>query len=167
MAIKDAELTHLRAESLAIVYLTRHPDLLVDRYDRPDSGMDLLVTIAPEGRATGRLFGVKVKGISRSTNGYRADAIPYSAVSDHAIKKLTEVPFPVCLFVFEMYSDQGFWLWGREPRVAEDNRRDLVNGNPKELAPLTRETISSLVEYVNRWYDAGRMANFQTANGYA
>ena len=49
-----------RAEQLAIVYLSRSPELTIERLPS-DFGVDMLVTVCPDQAPTGRVFGVQVK----------------------------------------------------------------------------------------------------------
>src|SRR5437868_3984345 len=49
-----------RAESLALMYLTRRSDLVISRQEM-DYGLDFLVTICKDKIYSGRIFGVEVK----------------------------------------------------------------------------------------------------------
>jgi Domain of unknown function (DUF4365) len=57
------ELDHFiqeRAQHLAIVYLTRSPDLVIERMPA-EYGIDLLVTLLSDRSPTGRMFGIQIK----------------------------------------------------------------------------------------------------------
>lgn len=152
MAMASAELTQRRAESLAAVYLTRRPDLHVERYAVKESGIDFLVTILKEGASTGRLFGVQTKGIYKQGN--RASSHNGSKATAHSIDYSisADLPFPVCLFLFSMQDDAGYWRWLLEPRT-DAEQRQLLMFSGTGVSPLTNEALAEIVERVNRWYD--------------
>lgn len=61
MSRKMQRLFARRAEDLAFVHLTRRNDLVVNRLDAANAGVDFLVTVTRGGTPTGRVFGVQVK----------------------------------------------------------------------------------------------------------
>jgi len=104
-----------RAERLAIVYLTRRQDLMIERMTA-DYGLDFLVTILRDKMSTGRIFGVQVKGRDKAFQDRQ------QAEKLHSNEKtrlyLQDVPFPVCLFLFTMEDDKGYYQWLKFPSQA-------------------------------------------------
>jgi hypothetical protein len=149
-----------RAENLAIVHLTRRDDLIVKRWSQPgagDSSLDLLVTLTVKGRDTGRVFGVTAKGvdsyrrIKRVSSG--ADEIRFDPKD---MLTPEDVPFPVCLFVFVMEDDAGYYKWIVKPDYGRDHKSVLRLNRTDLLKRLCRESsasIDEIVEQVNGWYE--------------
>src|SRR5688500_17840486 len=98
-----------RAIQLAIVYLTRRDDLLIyNMSNMPDNSFDLLVRIKGNSQPKNRVFGVEVKGkrllqATKSSEEFAFD-IQYT-------KKELLVYIPVCVFLFNMTNDEGFYRW--------------------------------------------------------
>jgi hypothetical protein len=140
----------MRSEALAMVYLTRRDDLRVTRVDDP-SAIDLLVEIAPGGRATGHIFGVSIK----------AQAEPLSGDPAHGTLSLPFSPppsasgsLPICLFLFTMQDETAYYAWLREPGLAEDATPRLHSNDSPCLRPLDRESLDEIIARVERWYEA-------------
>jgi hypothetical protein len=68
------EFIHERGENLAIVYLTRCADLLIERITA-NQGIDLLVTIPQPQLPIGRMFGVQVKALNQAFERAQANLI--------------------------------------------------------------------------------------------
>lgn len=141
-----------RAELLAFIHLTRRDDLAVDRLASSDSGVDFLVTLVQGGVPNGRMFGVQVNACEGSV-GRPPDLHPGGGLS---IREVADVPLPVCLFVFTMSDDRGYYAWLKEPDVADARApvlrpMDEARWNELDLAGLGR-----IVDSVNAWYDAQR-----------
>ncbi len=152
-AAATQSMLEFRAENLAVVHLTRRPDLIVSRPDR-EYGLDLLVTVAPRDKPSGRLFGVQVKGVMSEQNLRRtADGI-MSTDNGNAAGLISEAPFPVCQFVFTMSDDQGYYRWINEPVCDRANGATLHLQDRTSLMPLTDAAIDEIVAAVNEWYDA-------------
>ncbi len=139
-----------RAESLAGVYLTDNPDLIVTRQQGANSAgvCDVLVQIPHQGRATGRVFGVEVTALlekeSRDTN----NVSHHWTLRPRQQERLRDVPFPVCLFVFEVDTDRGAWGWARQP-----SGQALTFHREVGLSPLTPGAVDDIVAAVNDWYE--------------
>jgi hypothetical protein len=139
-----------RAESLAIMYLTRRQDLTVS-HQRDDYGLDLLVAIMVREQHSGRVFGVNLKAsISLPNSVKRGHTI---AIPDENIQ-IIEFPFPVCLFYFTMEDDKGYYKWLLEPVLTEANSTKLQWNSGHEFKKLSDSEIHKIVSQVNRWYDA-------------
>ncbi len=133
-----------RAENLAMMHLTRNPDLSVERLQDP-SGLELLVTIAPGHVSTGRLFGIQIKGQDNAISTPHDRSIPSS---QSEMNQLKDYPFPVCELLFTMKDDRGYYRWLKAP-----TRQSLrsVAENPWNV--LDNAQLEQMIEIVNSWYD--------------
>ena len=138
-----------RTEYLALMHLTRHPGLIVDRHPFSGSGLDFLVTIAKNGKITGRQFGVAIKPIKRSGKP-RLDR----KVIEREETIFKDTTFPICMFAFTPEDDdRSFYRWIKEPRVSQDGAI-LKMPQSTSLKPLDYDSLETIVESVDSWYDA-------------
>jgi hypothetical protein len=138
-----------RAVNLAIVLLTSRDDLAVNATGSA-MGVDLLVTIHPRGGQSGRVFGVIVKGV-----------VDLSSAQPLRIQRaLLDVPFPLCQFIFDVRSTEGYFRWILEPTVARQ-ARSLREGK-SQLVPIDDECLDQIVRRINEWYDALRINGRET-----
>lgn len=145
-----------RAKHLAILHLTRRGDLFVTE-SPVDYGLDLLVEVSKDNRATGRLFGVQVKASNRlpvlAENAFGRNTV---TISLQVADMLEDLPFPLCLFIFHMLTDEGYYKWIREPIIsAKEEMPQLRRNRENVFTRLTRETLDEIVQQVDVWY-AGR-----------
>lgn len=153
-----------RAESLAIMYLTRRQDLIVARHESDsDAGLDLLVTIGRDGGSSGRIFGVTVKAAVSSHNPHRNGGHTEIESTNGASSYHQDIPFPVLLFFFTMKDDQGYFRWIKEPVPDRKAGASLLMATSSALMPLTDAAIESIVVEVDAWYD--RQAQSETTAG--
>ena len=147
--VKQQTLQHFideRAGQLAIVYLTRQPELAIKQMSA-DYGLDLLVAILRDGLPTGRVFGVQIKGRDSIEGDMQGHALPST---QQAVETLQEIPFPVCAFLFNMEDDQGYYRWVRcsAQELAQD---DLMEKD--RWQSLDTQAIAQIVDDVTNWYD--------------
>ncbi|MEC4815029.1 MAG: DUF4365 domain-containing protein [Scytonema sp. PMC 1069.18] len=141
-----------RAESLAIMYLTRRDDLIVSK-QQPNYGLDFLVTIKKADEYSGRLFGIEVKAISSTPKSSQNGDIVMINYSLNSIDSLRELPFPVCLLFFILDKDQGYYKWILQPVIEEKKNVKLNFDKNPTFKKLTDEEINSIISDVNDWYD--------------
>jgi hypothetical protein len=143
-----------RAEQLAVVHLTRRDDLVVVPA-HADYGIDLLVHIAKAGTRTGRIFGVQIAARNAvkfvhngASEGQKVSiSLPFSPA-------FSDLPFPLCLFVFSMENDEGYYRWILEPMIEADARPRLVLNEQNFFRKLTKIALDNIVQSVNTWYEA-------------
>jgi hypothetical protein len=148
MAVAEDRFFETRAAQLAIVHLTRHSDVHVTQ-EPQDYGVDLLVSLLEDGRNVGRLLAVQVKAVSSK------DRISSKSTDQEFWRQ--EAAFhtfrlPLCLFVFNMENDQGYYRWVRQPDSSLENRR-LVSGENGEFKALNKEALNKILDSVRAWYD--------------
>ena len=140
-----------RARQLAIVHLSRRNDLAIIKQPGPDYGLDLLVSLTGNKGFTGKVFGVQVKGVKSfphpRRNSANGDGVHF-AVGDVPVP--TDIPFPLCLFVFAMETDEGYYKWLVRPNHGSRRRLQLRRDafNKLDAAALDR-----IVAEVNEWYE--------------
>ncbi|MEH2168711.1 MAG: DUF4365 domain-containing protein [Nostoc sp.] len=134
-----------RAESLAVVYLTRRDDLVISQ-PTPNQGLDFLITITKNGVFTGRLFGIEVKATdSTSSLSKHNDILKLDKERLNRLEKFKDLPFPVCLFFFILENDRGYYKWILEPRINGQKQVSLhFNGND-ELKKLDDKEIANII----------------------
>jgi hypothetical protein len=157
VAKKEAWYIGQRAESLAIMYLTRQNDLIISR-QQDDYGLDFLVTIGKEGSYSGRLFGVTIKATVSASRIIQHDNTIKIPPNLKSFQFFTELPFPVCLFFFNLEDDRGYYKWILEPVVEEQSHQKLIFNQSNKFKNLTDEEIDKIISAVNRWYDSRKSA---------
>lgn len=159
MITKEKEAWYIgqRAESLAVMYLTRRNDLIVSRQQK-DYGLDFLVTITQGGGYSGRLFGVEVKATASTPKSAQHDNFITIPVDEAATNYPTEFPFPVCLLFFTLDNDYGYYKWLLEPVVEAQHNPKLIFNQSNQLKKLSDEAIDDMISSINLWYDSRKSA---------
>jgi len=152
MATKEAWYIGQRAESLAMIYLTRRHDLVVSR-QQEEQDLGFLVTLLKDGTHTGRLFVVQVKAIVSTPKSTQLDDSIDINLALEQNTLLTELPFPVCLFFFTLGNDQGYYKWILEPVIEGQPNFQLLLNQKNDLKKLNNEEIGNMISVVNSWYD--------------
>jgi hypothetical protein len=164
-----------RAEALAVVYLARRQDVEVlpvsPAANHP--GYDLLVRLRRGDAATQPSFGIVVKG-TRSQRHVGRGPRPMSFPIAYTARELAPNTIPICLFVFTVADELGYYRWLQQPQInnqgqatlhynlpAADQQRDqpdrfIIN---TAVAPLDNQVIEQLVAQVSQWYEARRRAS--------
>lgn len=139
-----------RLQALAIIHLTRRNDLVVTKSGL-DIGVDLFVYINRPGEPSRRVFGVMIKG----TTDAIADQGEATALLNlmNIQQRGAQVMMPVCVFLFSMQDDQGYYDWQAEPRL-DDGKVQLPLKTSFEARKLTPHALDSIIDAVDRWYDA-------------
>ncbi len=137
-----------RAEHLAVVYLTRRQDLVIERM-KADYGLDILITILQDKLPTGRVFGVQVKGRDKAFKDIQELSLSFTGKETNYFQ---DIPFPVCIFLFNMEDDKGYYRWIRYP-LAESNQL-LHSIEQDKWHSLDEYEIEQIVDDVNAWYNA-------------
>ncbi len=145
-----------RAEQLAFVYLSRREDLAITAPSQSvDYGVDYLVSLMKDGEYTGRMFGVEVKAL-KSASQVRA-VTPDGGEAQINIKEVfvpRDIPFPLCLFVFIMETDEGYFRWLKKPVYGEQSYPRLLLDEGKLFFRLESDTLDDIIAEVNNWYDS-------------
>lgn len=138
-----------RLRALAIIHLTRRKDLVVTENDL-DTGVDLFVYITRPGEPNRRTFGVMLRGTTDPVAGTQEASALLNAM--HIERKGSQVMMPVCVFLFSMQDDQGYYDWQAEP-LLEDGKAQLPLKTGFQARHLTPRALDSLIDDVNHWYD--------------
>jgi hypothetical protein len=139
-----------RLRSLATVVLTERSDLLIEEAE-DDGPIDLRVTIRAKKKVPERTFGVILKSSLADLPAEKANAL-----LNPTLEALGTLAFahPVCLFLFRMVADRGFFSWVAEPVVTADGNPVLQRWTEAKCADLDTSAVHEIVGSVNRWYDA-------------
>jgi hypothetical protein len=144
-----------RVESLAIMYLTRRPDLIVRREIRQvDKVMDLIVEITEQGKPPGwKKFGIYLQGTKTPVTIAEANGkLKFSL--RRFFNSYGEPSIPFCLFYFTMVDNQGYFTWVAEPIVNQDRYRLRYHKEQAKCVKLTDEVIGTMTASVNAYYEA-------------
>jgi hypothetical protein len=138
---------HERAERLALVYLTRSEEIAVEQM-QSDYGLDMLVTILRDKLPTGRIFGVQVKG----RDGTFQDIEPVASRTLPQREKdyFQDLPFPVCVLLFTMEDDKGYYTW---LKYSSNSNKSLPFLEQNQWRCLDSYPVKHIIEEVNAWYD--------------
>ncbi|MHC5537939.1 hypothetical protein ACYOEI_06875 [Singulisphaera rosea] len=139
-----------RLEALAIIHLTRRKDLVVTKSDL-DIGVDLFVYINQSREPSRRVFGVMIEGTTDAIADQEEATARLNLLKIQ--QKGAQVMMPVCVFLFSMQDDQGYYDWQAEP-LFEDGRVQLPLKTTFEARELTPHAMDRIIDAVNRWYDA-------------
>src|SRR2546427_15159 len=115
----------MRAETLAKLYLTRRGDL--DVFTLPESTRrveyDLLVRVNGAGALDTPELGVEIEGIDQplESSRWRLPLLRNLVQSrNHDAVRMTDQNLPICLFVFNIDTEDGLYLWLQEPHVDQN-----------------------------------------------
>jgi hypothetical protein len=138
-----------RALALASLCLTDRKDVVVQPTVHGEAGIDLLAEVLKDGAKTGRFFGVQVAG--------QID-LPALEAINHDLqlgprKPHSEFTIPLCAFLFDVRSNQGYYRWSVEPILGSGNPKLHLHAN-KAWARLDERAINAIVDQVAAWYDA-------------
>jgi hypothetical protein len=154
MVARADSLLHLRTRALATMYLTRRDDLSL-RFDENGSGLDLVVDIIAA-KAHGdhrgrRMFGVQLNGARAPLSLEQAQKQLNSAFKGK--KRVPKLPFPLCLFLFTMADDTGYFTWLIEPAIRNGSAKLRTVGAGRPARVIDNAALNEIVECVNSWYD--------------
>src|SRR5437870_5327547 len=110
----QARFLRKRVQALAVMYLTRRKDLIVEEASA-DTGLDLIARFVPEGKEGTRQFGVALRGVWSS--GTQDQIGKLLGRSLREVQRSGPFAFPVSLFFFTMEGNQGWYAWVAEPVV--------------------------------------------------
>lgn len=143
-----------RAMQLAFVYLSRRSDLVITEQSQGfDYGVDYLVSLMSNGEYTGRMFGVEVKARKSVSQVRRSGLGDDEAHINLKVQVPRDIPFPLCLFVFIMETDEGYFRWLKKPIYGEQSHPRLLLEKGNSFWKLKNEVLDDIVAEVNKWYD--------------
>lgn len=140
-------------QTIAAVWLTRHRELRALDHNGDLFGVDLIVAVETEGRFSGRQFGAVVKASRSSDSAPRLTARELSRERE----RFLDQTMPVCMLAFPASGEPGWFRWILEPAGC-DGCTELAFSDCIGFVPATDELLTSVVDRVNRWYDARRVA---------
>jgi hypothetical protein len=141
-----------RAQNLATFYLTRRDDLAVIQQDK-EYRLDFLLKIIKDSESTEKLFGIEVKGVRPPEDQSKPSELKTFRIKDSQLNLLKNLPFPICLFIFTIENDKGYYRWINEPITEPGRFRRLMPSKKDELTTLTNREVDKIVARVSKWYD--------------
>jgi hypothetical protein len=151
-----------RTRALAIVHLTGRDDLRLEE-SRVPSRWGHVVHILKADQASDRRFGLILQGqVDRLT---REEGNELLRPILQGLAPAQEFPYPVCLFLFVMQTNEAFFTWVAEPCVRAGRPLLEVRTEP-DCQPLDGPALDGIVERVDEWYDAFFASVARQANGH-
>jgi len=149
-------LMETRARALATVLLTRREGTIVRDVDGTSdgSGIDLCVTLAPEGKPGLRQFGVGLKARLEPATAEQGNAWLRDPGRWPQLTGSGPFPFPVVVFFFTMRDGGAWYSWITEPVVEAGDKAKLPLRAEPDCQPLTDEALEEVFDRIDKWYDA-------------
>jgi hypothetical protein len=144
-------LTDKRARALTMMLLTRREDLLIEEV-KDDIGLDYIVRFHTEGKEGLREFGIELRAVGTAVTKDHADKALRPAMQ--GVQRYGPFPLPVCLFLFTMENDQGWYTWVAEPVESKNGKPRLRSCGEPDCRPLDKRALKEIIERVDVWYDA-------------
>jgi hypothetical protein len=145
----------LRLPSLAIMHLTRRPDLRVkEEIRRGSKVLDLMVEIVDGEGSAWKRFGVYLQGTMSPVTIEHANKVLNMSLR-RFYNDYGEPTLPFCLFYFTVVEGQGFVTWIAEPMVENESPRLKYHDRP-DFIVLDQEALDRIVEQVNAYFEAIR-----------
>ncbi|MDE2369701.1 MAG: hypothetical protein KGN16_12090 [Burkholderiales bacterium] len=137
-----------RAESLALIFLTRRPTLHVQKMTA-DLGIDYLLAI---GEAPSRYFGLQVKGAAKMSNLVGKSGHLIKTVAEPLQRYARDSAFPIAILAIDITSEAMLFGWIKAPAKSR-----LVSSTSQTISmrPATDKELDLAVQQVNDWYDSG------------
>jgi hypothetical protein len=113
-----------------------------------------MVSLTKDDKYTGRVFGVEVKAL-RSHKQVRQVSPNEDEfqIEVRQIGILKDIPFPLCLFVFTMDNDEGFYKWIKKPIYGTDKPSQLAVDETRTFKRLSNKALDDIIEEINSWYE--------------
>lgn len=145
----------LRLPSLAIMHLTRRPDLRVKQEVQVGGKvLDLMVEIADGTGPAWKRFGVYLQGTTAPLTTEQANKSQGRTLRQF-LEDYGEPTLPFCLFDFAVTEGQGFVTWIAEPLV-RDGSPTLKYHDRTDFIPLDQAALDRIVDQVNAYFEAIR-----------
>ncbi len=171
MAANTSWLHVMKAEALTKIHLTRRSDLDILTPSRSSlAGYDFLVRVRGTGLLDTPEFGIEAQGIDQplESSRWRSRVLKDLArQADRQSATATDQALPICLFVFNIDTEEGLYLWLREPIVDQNGELGThrmatpfsvtSNGDAKVAAhapfeKLDKAGLDRIVERVIQWH---------------
>ena len=138
-----------RAKAIATIMLTRRPELrLTQPPDGRESGYDFEVEIV-EGNKRSYFF-IEVRSVWAPLQKSEVDIAlqPYLAEAQTS----RPLPFPSCIFLFTMKTNQCWFCWVTEPCI-KDGRAFFRVSQRADAQRLDDRLLDQVLTSVTRWFD--------------
>ena len=144
------QLVERRANAMAIVLLTSRDDLRVTPGEK-EFGIDLVVSVAKKDQPAFRQFGLIVLGHPSELES-ASEACPIMTSLLARRPEIEGILTPICVFLFSMTGNRGFYAWKFEPTTTKKVPR-LHHHESLDCHDLNGSALAKIVKSVERYYD--------------
>lgn len=148
---EDKQFVAERTEALAMVYLTRRPDLWVTK-GSDDLPYNLIVHLQNEHPPSNKTFAVELRGAESPVTIEHANKVLLPTM--RTLGRNARVSMPVCLFFFTMQDNKGYHTWVLQPVIENSRNPRLVARETADCVELSNEVIEAITQKVDTWYEA-------------
>jgi len=142
-----------RAENVALVMLTRDPEVFVRSRGSPESALDFVLGLDRNPGRASWLLEVEVSGErKRPQHPYRP------RLTGRQWEAVAAASFPTCLFVVDVISSMAFFSWLRVPQAKDGRLLPAVKDEPRKLTKLIDHRLKTLLDEAREFYRNKRNA---------
>ena len=149
MSPEESSFLRNRAEALAVVALTRRPEIYLQRGAKW-SGFDLCGSLIENGSPNQQVFGVRVFPYEGDLDSARVRRIvrksKESATPPHALE------IPELLLMTDVVRDEVRYVWLKKPDKTTNEAHSLVSPSRTDVKELDAAALEEVVNSVRNWY---------------
>jgi hypothetical protein len=64
-----------------------------------------------------------------------------------------DLPFPLCIFMFDMENDEGYYRWLLSPQITNEGEPKVLLNQENAFRKLSRDELDTMIRLVNDWYE--------------
>jgi hypothetical protein len=121
------------------------PDAWLARKQDPDFFVDYLVELVEKNEPTGLHFAVQVKGYEDTSDGNKR--LAYSFKTKHLEYYLDRSQHPVFLFLINVTTGEGFWLFAQKHLLKNVPRRTLHSQKSRSIHFTLDDSLSNFTKF--------------------
>ena len=137
--------THEIDQRAIKVFLSRLPDIWLPRKQDPDFFVDYLVEIVENGEPIGLHFAAQIKGYEDITNGPKP--LSYRFKTKHLKYYLNRSQHPVFLFLINVTTREGYWLFAQKHLKGKVSAKDLDDQGSLTIHFLAEDSLSNFTKF--------------------
>jgi hypothetical protein len=97
------------------------------------------------------MFGAVLQGLVSAVTAKEASGHMQAEIQE--LINLGPYPFPVCVLLFTMENNEGYYAWAFEPVIEEGGKPIVRPTESPHAGKLNAASLEEIVSRVNAWYD--------------